>query len=345
MPKRKVKKKSPRKRGKKSFATRMLKGIVGAGVHTALGASPRDIALSHAGKFAGIKIPSLVGHGDYASAHTELGGGFNLESNSIVKGGLTASQVPLLNTTEDGDVRIRHREFLRDIGASIAFSIGTFRLNPTDPLTFPWLSATAARFEQWVPLGIVFEIVSTSGSAVSSTNSSLGSIQMATQYIAAEKAFTSKQQLLNHFYAVSSKPSKDMMHAIECDVAQRSIPILNTSTLDPKVGVPGSAALQWSDLGYTSVASSGSQAGFLCGELWVTYDILLKKPRLPPGNQEEKWKSVAETYADMHPMGLDGVPEEKLTPASLPDQSVTFCDTDCEGYPDRCRGRVRPDKA
>lgn len=198
---------------------------------------------------------------------------------------------------------MRHREFLRDTSASVLPSFGIYRLNPTDPVTFPWLSVIANRFEQWRPLGIVFEFVSTCGDAVSSTDSSLGSVSMATQYDFYTPPFADKTQLLNHYYATSGKPSRNQMHAIECAPDKMFSDLL--FTYDHSAGDLGN-----SDLGYTYVWREGSQAAFTAGELWVTYDIELHKPKLPPS---PAGLSIHDQYRLAHPEMFPDfvVPEEK----------------------------------
>jgi len=76
-------------------------------------------------------------------------------------------------------------------------------------------------------------------------------------------------------YSCSTKPSNDIMHPIECKRNETSVSILST-----RFGLsPGDLRLY--DFGNFSIATVGMQGTSTnVGELWVTYDITLLKPRL-----------------------------------------------------------------
>jgi len=239
------------------------------------------------GSWAQGALRSLIGRGDYAEAHEEMGGGFDVKENSLLEAPETsiptpltsAAPVPHMNEIGEGALRIRHREFIRDVTtAGSPFNTSFLRLQPTDATTFPWLSQIASRFEQWIPMGIVFEFVSTYGNAISSTNAALGSIVLATQYNSYAPVFTSKTEMLNHYFSVSTKPSCNLMHAVECNPSELPTNVLFTA------GSPGGLAPndeQFYNLGYTYYATEGQQSALgTLGELHVTYDIVLLKPKI-----------------------------------------------------------------
>jgi len=218
-------------------------------------------------------ISALIGRGDYKEEHAASG--LDIDSNSIVKP-MTASQVPIFSTPDKlhGAVRVQHREYIRDIDTNSAFT-QQLRINPNNPALFPWLSTMAINFEQWLPMGIVFEFVSTAGNAFSGGAANLGDISMATQYDLIAPPFFTKSQILNHFYATSAATSQDLMHAIEC--APGDTPCLpryidhgSVTTFDPRLN----------DLGIFNWLTEGSQSTYTAGQLWVTYEIILLKPRL-----------------------------------------------------------------
>jgi hypothetical protein len=232
------------------------------------------------GNFAERGLRSLFGSGDYAETFEDQGG-FDVDENSIVKP-LTSSAVPLLNSADlkDGHIRIKHREFISDISTAQDdnANIVTLPINPQESNMFPWLSTIAGNFEQWIPHGIVFEYVSTCGNAVSSTNAALGSVSMATQYNVYSDAFLTKSTLLNHYYAASTKTSENLMHAIECDPEEVQLPIFNTFDGGVTPAVDGDLRMYY--LGATTILLTGSQDVYTAGEVWVTYDISLIKPRI-----------------------------------------------------------------
>lgn len=233
------------------------------------------------GNWAESGIRSLFGGGDYAEEF-ETAGGFDVGENSIVKP-LTSSAVPLLNSTDlkDGHIRVKHREFIADLTTQTESVFLNAVLNPTDSTSFPWLSQIAVNFQQWIPHGIVIEFVSTSGSAVGA-NTALGSVSIATVYDADNFApFATKAELLNTYFAVSGKPSENLMHAIECDPEEMSQRVLLTALPGPGLN----NGPNWYSLGIVSILTTGAQVptaigGFVAGELWVTYDISLLKPKV-----------------------------------------------------------------
>lgn len=258
----------PKKRGLKRFA----KAVSRIAKHPTV--------KSAVGHFADRAFSSLFGNGDYGTNHVNAGGGFKLAANTIVKGG---SGPPLLNTHQDGNTRVRHREFLRDMQTTNAVLglLTGFELCPTNSVVFPWLSALANRYEQWIPHGIVFEFISTCGSAISGTNAALGSVSMATQYNDVEAGFLNgptKSKMLNHYFSSGGKTAESCMHAIECAPDETPYKVMYTKT-DVPFGVTEDPRL--TNLGYFSIFFIGSPGIYTAGELWVTYDITLLKPRLP----------------------------------------------------------------
>jgi hypothetical protein len=105
---------------------------------------------------------------------------------------------------------------------------------------------------------------------------------MATIYDAENNGpFATKLELLNTVNAVSGKPSVNVMHGVECDPDETPQRVLYTDRTT--VASAGSNGPSWYTLGVFVVGTAGSQVpspGFDCGELWVTYDISLLKPKL-----------------------------------------------------------------
>jgi hypothetical protein len=129
-------------------------------------------------------------------------------------------------------------------------------------------------------MGIVFEYVSSSGNAVNSTNISLGTVAMATQYNTNALAPLDERHMLNMEYVCATKPSNNLMHGVECDPKQMVLPLLYTN---PGTVVAPHNDLRFQNLGNINVATFGSQYNGVLqtiGQLWVTYDIELIGPYL-----------------------------------------------------------------
>jgi hypothetical protein len=124
---------------------------------------------------------------------------------------------------------------------------------------------------------MVYHYVPTSGSAIVGTNAALGSVMLQTSYRASEAAPTSKVELLNEYWASEAKPSEAFCHPIECDPKENPFNVQYV-----RLGaVPAGDSVLMYDLGKTTLAVSGCPGtGNVLGDLWITYEIELRKPVL-----------------------------------------------------------------
>jgi hypothetical protein len=230
-----------------------------------------------------------------------------------------------------GGVEICHREFITDITGSIAFSVANYNINPGLSNVFPWLAAVAENFEEYEMKGLVFEFRPTSGSAVSSTSSALGTVILATDYNVLSPNFLNKQQMESYEFSTSVVPFNAGFHPVEC--APGSNPIKNMYIRN--TAVPSGADARLYDLGNFQVATVGMQSAYVVGELWVTYHILMKKPRsfaatVGQGNFAHFINSVASSGTAGHPWAPTAVatPETDLVEVSIfatsPDNGFVF---------------------
>jgi len=120
----------------------------------------------------------------------------------------------------------------------------------------------------------VFHYVPTSGMAVSSTNSALGSVMIQTSYRASDTPPTSKHEILNEYWSNEVVPSETMCHPLECDPKENPFQVHYVRA----GAVPAGDTILMYDLGKTYVAVQGMQGSNVVGDLWVTYEIELKKP-------------------------------------------------------------------
>lgn len=225
--------------------------VLGAGIGQQVGAVAQDL------------FRNITGYGAY-----------QVKSNTIIGAG--AHDPPMMHGA-GSCVRIRHREFIRDITSSSSantFNATSLAINPNIAAAFPWLANIAGNFQEWVPLGIVYEYRSTSSDALNSTNTALGQVIMATQYNSNMPAPIKKQYMENTDFVVSCKPSLSAMHAVECDPSMMVLPRLYIQK--PTTAVND---LRFQNLGIFTIATDGMQGTSVkVGELWVTYDILLCMP-------------------------------------------------------------------
>lgn len=174
-------------------------------------------------------------------------------------------------------VRIRHREMFRNVISSNTaggFTNKSFAINPANSALFPWLAHSASSFQQWELKGMLVYYRSTSGTAVGSTNSSMGKVMIATNYDPVQPAYTSSVEMEASEYCTVTIPSCNATHATEC---ARGTDIMDKLL----VGSPHDPAddLRFHDMGTIQIASEGVQGtAVTLGEVWVVYDIELSKP-------------------------------------------------------------------
>jgi hypothetical protein len=202
-------------------------------------------------------------------------GDYEVKDNSLMN---QNSGVPTFKGSKN-NINIKHREYLGDITGSTAFAVASYSLNPGSSVTFPWLSTVARSFAQYKFNGVLFEFVSTSADSLNSTNTALGTVVMATQYNASLPLFLNKQEMEEYEYSCSSRPSKTLIHPVECSPADTPLEHLYVRG----GSLPSGQDIRFYDLGNFQIATVGMQAAADIGELWVTYDVDLLKPRIQPG--------------------------------------------------------------
>jgi len=220
------------------------------------------------GRDLGASISRWLGSGDY-----------EVSKNSLVSSFKSSGSIPMMHGTGQAIV-VRHKEFICDVtagtGTPTTFNVmQEFALNPGLNSSFPWLSTVAQNFQEYTWKGLVYHYVPTSGDSVASTNTSLGTVMMATNYRATAASFTNKQFMLNEFFSNDAKPSIPFAHPIECDPKENPYNIQYVRTAD----VPTGEDQKTYDLGVMSIATQGiPAAGTNVGELWATYEVELRKP-------------------------------------------------------------------
>lgn len=241
---------------------KLLRGLGKVGGTTLGGMVGAPISGGMVGNNLGAAISKWLGYGDYS-----------VSSNTIVQKASTG--IPMMH--KDGQtVTIRHKEYIAQITGSQAFKIhDSYELNPGNRKTFPWLSTIASSFQEYRFKGVVFHYIPSSGNAVASTNAALGTVMMQTSYRSNDTAPTSKAELLNEYWAGETVPSETMVHPIECNPNENPFNVQYVRTED----IPDQDSPLLYDLGVTHIAVSGQQIdGATLGDLWVTYEVELKKP-------------------------------------------------------------------
>jgi len=242
-------------------ALRALGGIGGSALGGMLGAPSTG---STVGTGLGAALSRWLGSGDYT-----------VHSNSLVS--KASSGIPDMHKNNQ-TIMVRHKEYLGEILSSTGFVVRkSLTLNPGIAATFPWLSTIASNFQEYTFKGIVFHYIPTSGHAITGTNPAIGSVMMQTSYRTTDSAPTSKLEMLNEYYSAEAAPDTTFAHPIECDPKENPFNVQYVRTGE----VPAGDSTLIYDLGKTHIAVSGNPANSnVVGDLWVSYEVELRKPIL-----------------------------------------------------------------
>lgn len=264
-----------------------------------------------------------VGTGLGASLSRWLGSGdYEINKNSIVNKLEMSGTVPEMHKS-DQTIIVRHREFVATVNSSEGFQVQqSFEINPGNNVLFPWLAGIASRFQEYKIRGMVYHYVPTSGSAVASTNPALGAVMLQTSYRASDVPPSSKVEMLNEYNSNESVPCDAFCHPIECDPKENPFNIqyvrsMSTQTSEDKLLY---------DLGTTHLAVQGCQTtGNPIGDLWVTYEIELKKP-LVASNITANYRSFAAVTATTDTSNLFATVTSSAgpLPVTLSGNKITF---------------------
>lgn len=171
-----------------------------------------------------------------------------------------------------GNLTFTHTEYIRDVQSSTAFKILKLPINPGLSILFPFLSQLASNYEQYQFRQLSFTYKSTSATALNSTNTALGTVIFGVNYDVLAPNWVSKFEMNNYNGTKSVSPSQSMALGI----GPAAYPILYVRSGTP----PADADLRLYDHANFFIATEGSQAESDIGELWVTYSVVLFKPKL-----------------------------------------------------------------
>lgn len=245
-------------------ALRGLGGMAGSAVGGAFG---NPLVGSSVGSSLGATISKWLGSGDYTVGANTL----------VQRVGNGSPAIPMMHNGGQSIV-VRHKEYLGEIRGSTTFAVQhVYDINPGLSYTFPWLSEIARSFQEYRVKGMVFHYVPTSGSAISGTNPAIGSVMIQTSYRATEAQPASKVEMMNEYWAAESAPNEAFCHPIECDPKENPFNVQYVRS----GALPATENQLMYDLGRTFVATSGQPAiGNVVGDLWVSYEVELKKPQI-----------------------------------------------------------------
>lgn len=203
--------------------------------------------------------------------------------------GMNGQQAPKITNgaLDEGCIVISHKEYLGEVYSSSdkdIMAVASYKLNPGNEESFPFLSKIANNFQEYRFEGLCFTFRSmyadatavSQASGTPSTNAQ-GSVVMATQYDPTEERPTAKQEIVNMEYSQTAKPSETMMHFVECK--KGASPLTNLYIAATAESQKGDE--RFYNFGTFNIATLGIPAEeAVLGELWVSYQVRLYKPRL-----------------------------------------------------------------
>lgn len=267
-------------KGRGNYQTFNLRGMAQK-LDQALSAIPKG-AFAYKGAQMGSKfgpLGALAGKGLGAGLAAVTGyGNYSVRANSLSKVSTSVDMIPQF-VKNDHSIRVTHREFIKDLvvpSDPAAFNLQSFLINPANRELFPWLATMAKQYSQYKIHGMVFAYKTMSSDITA--GGSLGTVVMATNYNAIDRPFATKIEMENSEFAVSTKPSMSLVHAIECDPKYSGLDVLYVR--DPSYETVDTNDRRFYDYGRFQVATTGlpGTTSTTMGELWVSYDIEFMKP-------------------------------------------------------------------
>ena len=116
---------------------------------------------------------------------------------------------------------------------------------------------------------------------LSTTSAQLGTVIMACNYNAGAPQFESKQQMLQYDGAGDVKISHDLMFGIECDAKKNGLGPVLFVALNGSVPIGEDPKTYF--LGQFQIATNQCITTGQIGELWVSYKVVLRKPKFSVG--------------------------------------------------------------
>lgn len=242
------------------------------------------VALGDALNPAASAVADMAGKGLYKRGRgLYRGRGEYVATNGLVQG---PTVVPQFGQDDMKTTTITNREYVCDVfapGSGTSFAPTEYALNPGMSKLFAWLSQIAINYEEYAIKQLIVTYKSTVADFASASGQ-VGQVIMATQYNPTSDPFGSKEEMMLYEGGMSCKTTEHMQHGIECDPAKLS----GNEFKYVRVGnLPISEDLKEYDLGRLCMAITGTPstyAGQVIGELWVSYTVVLRKPKVASGH-------------------------------------------------------------
>ena len=182
---------------------------------------------------------------------------------------------PVYRSVNHSGLRIKHREFIRDIKGSPDFAWDQVPINPGLAITFPWLAAIANRFESYQFHSLRFSFESTA------PTTAIGSAMLAVDYDALDEGPNTKTTMMSYKGAArcATWDACDFV-AERSDLHKLKSHYVRSGPVIPAEAYSAAADLKTYDVGQLFVATKGQVDEAEIGELYVEYDVEFSTPQL-----------------------------------------------------------------
>lgn len=166
--------------------------------------------------------------------------------------------------------RFPNSELVASVNGTTGFTVKQYRINPGDPVTFPWLSTEATRWDHYKFHKLSFRYVTRSGSQT------VGSVILSPEYNVNDPTPQSETEATDVYGAVEDGVWKELV--LHFDVE-------SMFPTGPRKYIRGSALpadLQLYDAGNLNLCTLEELDTTMIGKLWVDYDVEFFVPQLTP---------------------------------------------------------------
>jgi hypothetical protein len=190
-------------------------------------------------------------------------------SAPISMGRVSTMSRPETKNLPNGDILIKHREYIRDVIGSIDFVAAKFAVNPGLPGVFPWLSTLSNSYESYLFERLEFRFETSSPTTLP------GAVILAIDYDPSDTPPIDKTQALAYRNSVRSPTWSSSDHrSLKEDLNKRKTYFVRRGTN------PAGTSVASYDVGSLFVCTKGQTGVSVIGELYVDYTVRLMTPQL-----------------------------------------------------------------
>lgn len=209
---------------------------------------------------------------------------------------VTATKPKIEGRSSNGDIRVRHREYIADVAGSVLFTATQLQINPGSEGCFPWLSQIARRFESYSFTTLKFYYES------QAPTTATGTILLVLDYDAADAAPSGKVDAMSYRGSVRCAPWQESCHSSAKEDLHKS----KSNYVRGDSVLAANLDIKSYDIGNLFVCTQGQAGTTAIGELYVEYDVMLLTPQLSASSAPSFKYTGAAGWTAALPWGTSG---------------------------------------